>query len=63
MGGCGPMDFTITKSEEDFRQELRTWLEENLPEGWLEGNRELPKEKNKYSEFLRNWQNTLYEGG
>ncbi|ASN06156.1 acyl-CoA dehydrogenase family protein [Virgibacillus necropolis] len=57
------MDFTITKREEDFRQELRAWLEENLPDGWLEGNRELPKEKDKYSEFLRNWQNTLYEGG
>lgn len=57
------MDFTITKREEAFRQELRTWLEENLPKGWLEGNRELPKEKDKYSEFLRSWQNTLYEGG
>lgn len=57
------MDFTITKREEAFRQELRTWLEVNLPKGWLKGNRELPKEKDKYSEFLRNWQNTLYGGG
>lgn len=50
------MDFSFTKEEEDFRMELRTWLEENLPEGWLEGKRELPKDKEAYSEFLRNWQ-------
>ncbi|QHS23425.1 acyl-CoA dehydrogenase [Virgibacillus sp. MSP4-1] len=57
------MDFTFNKQEEEFRYELRTWLEENLPYGWLEGDRELPKEQNKYSAFLRNWQKTLYEGG
>lgn len=57
------MDFSFTQKEEAFRQELRTWLEKNLPEGWLEGNRTLPAEGEGYSEFLRNWQKTLYEGG
>jgi len=57
------MDFSFTKKEEDFRMELRTWLENNLPEGWLEGNRKLPEEVDEYSDFLRKWQNTLYEGG
>lgn len=57
------MDFSISKQEEDFRQELRAWLVENLPEGWLQGKRELPEDKEEYSAFLRKWQNTLYEGG
>lgn len=57
------MDFAISKQEEAFRQELRSWLEENLPEGWTEGKRELPKVKEEYSRFLRDWQRKLYEGG
>lgn len=57
------MDFSFTEKEENFRMELRTWLEENLPEGWREGNRELPKETSVYSRFLRDWQNKLYQGG
>ncbi|PIC88148.1 acyl-CoA dehydrogenase [Sporosarcina sp. P20a] len=57
------MDFTFTKKEEKFRTELRTWLEENLPEGWLEGKRDLPEDIQEYSRVLRAWQNTLYEGG
>ncbi|WP_026575797.1 acyl-CoA dehydrogenase family protein [Bacillus sp. UNC438CL73TsuS30] len=57
------MDFSFTEREEAFRQELRTWLENNLPDGWLAGKRELPKERNEYSQFLRNWQKKLYEGG
>lgn len=57
------MDFTFTQEEEKFRQELRAWLEENLPEGWLDGKRDLPEDKEEYSNFLRDWQKTLYEGG
>lgn len=57
------MDFSFTEKEEAFRQELRTWLEEHLPEGWLRGNRELPTDLGEYSTYLRNWQKTLYEGG
>lgn len=57
------MDFSFTKEEEAFRQELRTWLEENLPEGWLEGKRDLPTDLDEYSKYLRDWQNKMYEGG
>lgn len=57
------MDFSFTEKEEAFRQELRTWLEVHLPEGWLAGNRHLPEELGEYSTFLRNWQRKLYEGG
>lgn len=57
------MDFSISKQEEEFRHELRTWLEENLPKGWLNGKKELPEEKSEYSKVLRGWQKKLYEGG
>ncbi|CDQ40463.1 acyl-CoA dehydrogenase family protein [Virgibacillus salexigens] len=57
------MEFTISKKEEAFREELKTWLSENLPYGWMEGKREIPTTKEEYSKFLRDWQRTLYEGG
>lgn len=57
------MDFSFTKEEETFRQELRSWLEENLPADWLEGKRDLPTDLEEYSKFLRDWQNKMYEGG
>ena len=31
------MDFAYTAAEEQFRLELRKWLETNLPDGWLDG--------------------------
>lgn len=57
------MDFSFSKKEEKFRMELRNWLEANLPEGWLEGDRDLPEDLDEYSSFLRGWQNKLYEAG
>ncbi|MCK2011486.1 acyl-CoA dehydrogenase family protein, partial [Peribacillus sp. Aquil_B8] len=57
------MDFSFTTKEEEFRLELRTWLEGNLPEGWLEGTSNVSKDEGEYAAFLRNWQRKLYEGG
>ncbi|MEK4536723.1 acyl-CoA dehydrogenase family protein [Peribacillus sp. FSL K6-1552] len=57
------MDFSFTTKEEEFRHELRTWLEENLPEGWLDGTNKVSKNEDEYAIFLRNWQRKLYEGG
>ncbi|MGE7770479.1 acyl-CoA dehydrogenase family protein [Viridibacillus arvi] len=57
------MDFSFTKKEEAFRQELRTWLEVNLPEGWIEGTSKLPTDEGEYAKFLRNWQRKLFKGG
>ncbi len=57
------MDFSYSASEIAFRDELRSWLEENLPEGWLTGDRCIPKEENEKAEFLRDWQRKLAEGG
>ncbi|MFD4931262.1 acyl-CoA dehydrogenase family protein [Peribacillus butanolivorans] len=57
------MDFSFTTKEEEFRHKLRTWLEENLPEGWLDGTSKVSKNEGEYAIFLRNWQRKLYEGG
>lgn len=54
------MDFSYTSKEEQFRMELRSWLEANLPEGWLESQK-LPEEEEALGKFLREWQKTLSE--
>lgn len=57
------MDFSFSAKEEEFRHELRNWLEQNLPEGWLEGSSQVSKDEREYTAFLRDWQRKLYEGG
>src|SRR5699024_6407121 len=57
------MDFSYSEEEEAFRIELRNWLENNIPDGWLEGNRSLPENLEEYSTLLREWQYKLYQGG
>ncbi|GIW41996.1 MAG: putative acyl-CoA dehydrogenase FadE [Candidatus Binatia bacterium] len=56
--------FHLRESEEEkaFRKELRTWLEENLPPGWLEGKRKLPEDEADRREFQRSWQRRLAAG-
>ncbi len=36
MGQDEVMDLTYPADAEEFRIEIRAWLEENLPDGWLE---------------------------
>ena len=55
------MDLTYPPAAEAFRTEIRTWLEEHLPEGWFdEGFEMTPDEKAAFNE---NWSKTLFEGG
>src|SRR5690606_22525224 len=55
------MDLTYPPEAEEFRAEIRAWLEENLPEGWFdEGFEMTPDEK---AEFVESWTKKLYEGG
>ena len=43
---------TLADSPQDaaFRFELRTWLEHNVPDGWLEGRRDLPHDERPWDE-------------
>jgi len=55
------MDLTYPPDAEEFRAEIRAWLEENLPEGWFdEGFEMTPDEK---AAFVESWTKKLYEGG
>jgi alkylation response protein AidB-like acyl-CoA dehydrogenase len=54
------MDLNLTPEETKFRDELRTWLEANVPKDWDEW-REKPLEES--FPYLRAWQRKLYEGG
>ncbi|WP_332648559.1 acyl-CoA dehydrogenase family protein [Lysinibacillus sp. 54212] len=57
------MDFTFTEKEEAFRLEIRTWLNNNLPQGWLDGTYQQPETEEERIQFLKDWQRKLYEGG
>ncbi|HZO59408.1 MAG TPA: acyl-CoA dehydrogenase family protein [Solirubrobacterales bacterium] len=50
------MDLTLSPSEEAFRDEVRSWLEDNHPG-------EIPKDDDEAFEFARRWQRKLHEGG
>ena len=55
------MDLTYPPEAEEFRTEIRSWLEENLPEGWFdEGFTMTPEEKERFNEA---WTGRLFEGG
>ena len=56
------MDLNLTPQEQQFRNELRAWLKENLPEPWSEPLDE-PQVRDRYWSFLRDWQRKLFEGG
>jgi alkylation response protein AidB-like acyl-CoA dehydrogenase len=55
------MDLTYPPEAEEFRVEIRAWLEQNLPEGWFdEGFSMTPEERTKFHE---GWTQKLFEGG
>lgn len=54
------MDLNLTPDETRFRDELRSWLQANVPKEWDE-RREEPLEQR--FDFLKQWQRKLYEAG
>ena len=55
------MDLSYPAEAEQFRKEIRAWLEENLPSGWFdEGFEQTPEEKKAFNE---GWPAKLYGGG
>jgi len=55
------MDLTYPPEAETFRKEIRTWLEDNLPEGWFDDGFKLEGEDRK--RFNDEWVVKLFEGG
>ena len=56
------MDFDYTPQEEAFRQELRTWLEANPPEGYEPDTFEQIDQDERFAIQLK-WQRKLYAAG
>jgi hypothetical protein len=54
------MDLGFTREEEAFRDEVRTWLDLNLPAEWRHGGVGGYREDDE-TEFQRAWQRGLYE--
>ena len=55
------MELSYPTDAEQFRQEIRSWLVENLPKGWGEPGFELSAEQRK--EFNDTWPSKLFAGG
>ena len=57
FGSVPPVDLTLTDSEAAFRDEVRSWLEENHPGPSPEGDDQAE------FEFRRAWQKKMHEAG
>ena len=55
------MDLTYAQEAEDFRVEIRAWLEEHLPAGWFDDGFEMTDDERR--RFNRDWPQKLFEGG
>ena len=55
------MDLDYPTEAEAFRSEIRTWLEQNLPEGWFDEGFEMDDDEREA--FTQNWTKKLFEGG
>ncbi len=55
------MDLTYPPEAEQFRDEIRGWLTDNMPAGWFEPGFEMSGEDR--SAFNREWPSKLFEGG
>ncbi|HEY1825196.1 MAG TPA: acyl-CoA dehydrogenase family protein [Acidimicrobiales bacterium] len=55
------MDLTYPAEAESFRKEIRTWLEQNLPEGWFDPGFSMTSDERR--DFNLNWPSTLFAGG
>jgi alkylation response protein AidB-like acyl-CoA dehydrogenase len=55
------VDLTYPPEADAFRQEIRSWLEEHLPDGWFDDGYEQTADERKA--FLESWTEQLFEGG
>ncbi len=55
------MDLTYPAEAEEFRTEIRAWLEENLPSGWFDDGFEMSDDERQ--QFNADWPKKLFAGG
>ena len=61
------MDFSLSPQEEQFREELNNWLDENMkyiPEWWRDRASTAPEmDSDKFQQFNQWWHKKLYDAG
>lgn len=57
------MDLSFSKEQEEYRQHVKKWLLNNIPEGWGTPKYILPDDEEARGKILRDWDRKLYEGG
>jgi alkylation response protein AidB-like acyl-CoA dehydrogenase len=57
------VDFSYSPEEEKFRQDVRAWLEANLPKGWGTPDFKAPSNEQEEREFGRWWHQKMHQGG
>src|ERR1700704_104786 len=55
------MDLSYPPEAEEFRKEIRAWLEDNLPEGWFDDGFKMSTEERR--KFHEEWTQKLFDGG
>ncbi|HEX4244610.1 MAG TPA: acyl-CoA dehydrogenase family protein, partial [Acidimicrobiales bacterium] len=55
------MDLSYPPEAEAFRSEIRSWLQENLPDGW--GKPDFSMTRDEKKAFNRDWTDKLRAGG
>jgi alkylation response protein AidB-like acyl-CoA dehydrogenase len=55
------MDLNLSPQESNFRDEVRAWLEVNVPKGWRSENASRSVEEE--FQFLRSWQRKMFDAG
>ena len=55
------MDLTYPADAEEFRIEIRAWLEDNLPKGWFDSGFKMTSDEK--ATWNLEWTKTLFEGG
>jgi alkylation response protein AidB-like acyl-CoA dehydrogenase len=56
------VDLNLTPQELRFRDEVRAWLDENVPKDWVKRRDEEESMRGRF-EYLRAWQRKLYDAG
>ncbi|WP_174734774.1 acyl-CoA dehydrogenase family protein [Mesobacillus harenae] len=57
------MDLSFSQQQEEYRQGVREWLINNIPEGWGTPEFNWPDDEAERGKILREWDRKLYEGG
>ncbi|PLT35127.1 acyl-CoA dehydrogenase family protein [Bacillus sp. V5-8f] len=57
------MDLAFSKEQDEYRQHVREWLINNIPEGWGTPEFDWPNDETERGKILREWDRKLYEGG